>query len=63
MKQIFTTGDPENTRYILEEDYGFDLCVNPRNFLPGEAEMALISRAVNLSRRTIVLLTRYVLLY
>ncbi len=63
LKEIFTTRDPDNTRYLLEEEYGFDICVHSRNFIAGEPETGLISRAVNLSRRTIVLLTRYVLVH
>ena len=58
MKRMFTTEDQAYTRYILEEDHGFDLCVHSRNFLAGIPILTNISNAVRVSRRTIVLLTR-----
>ncbi len=62
MKRIFTTGDPEETLYILEEDHGFELCVHSRNFIGGTAIATNIVNAVRMSRRTIIFLTEYVCL-
>ncbi len=65
MKTIFTPGDPKDilqlTRYILEDKHGFELCVHTRNFIGGTAIATNITLAVQKSRRTIVLLTQYVL--
>ena len=67
MKRIFTSGDPQDieqlTRYILEDDHGFELCVHTRNFIGGTAVATNITLAVLRSRRTIVLLSRYVMLH
>ncbi len=64
MKRIFTRGDPQDitqeTRYILEEEHGFELCVHSRNFIGGTAIATNITLAVQKSRRTIILLTQYV---
>ena len=64
MKRIFTRGDPQDvtqeTRYILEEEHDFELCVHTRNFIGGTAIATNITLAVQRSRRTIVLLTEYV---
>ncbi len=60
MRQMFTTGDANNTRYILEEEDGFDICVHTRNFIAGILVTTNIANAVKVSRRTIILLTRYV---
>ena len=61
MKRIFTNGDPQDvtqvTRYILEEEHGFELCVHNRNFIGGTAIATNITNAVRMSRRTIVFLT------
>ena len=58
MKRIFTNEDPADTRYILEEQHGFMLCVHTRNFIAGRPVATNIANAVRMSRRTIVLLTR-----
>ncbi len=60
MKKIFTTGDPQETHYILEDDHGFELCVHNRNFIAGTAIATNITNAVRMTRRTIILLTEYV---
>ena len=52
--------DPGETRYILEEHHGFELCVHTRNFIAGIPVMQNIANAVRMSRRSIVLLTRLV---
>ncbi len=57
---IFTTGNPRDTRYLLEEEHGFELCVHSRNFIGGTAIATNITHAVRLSRRMIILLTEYV---
>ncbi len=57
MKRIFTTDD---TKFLLEEYHGFELCVHSRNFLAGIPITTNIANAVRVSRRTIALLTRYV---
>ncbi len=59
MQGIFTTGDPQDIRFILEEEHGFELCVHSRNFMGGTAIATNIANAVRLSRRTIVLLSEY----
>ncbi len=61
MKTVCCTGNsPEtNLRYLLEEQYGFWLCVHTRNFLPGVPSARHFANATRVSRRTIILLTRY----
>ncbi len=61
MKSMFASEDPDYpdvTRYILEEQHEFSLCVHTRNFIAGIPIMTNIANAVRMSRRTIVLLTR-----
>ncbi len=57
MKAIFTTEDLENTQYILEEQDDMELCLHSRNFLAGILVTTNIINAVNVSRRTVILLS------
>ena len=58
MKKIFATDNPEETRFHLEEEHGFELCVHSRNFIAGTAIATNITLALQRSRRTIILLTQ-----
>ncbi len=61
MKKIFATAEQQElTHYILEEEYGFKLCVHNKDFIAGVPIGTSITNAVNLSRRVIILLTEYV---
>ncbi len=62
MRRIFTTGDEQNTQYILEKEHGFQVCVHNKNFIAGVPIATSITNAVKFSRRVIVLLTEYVLI-
>ncbi len=58
MKRIFTMKQNRDRQYILEDKFGFQLCVHTRNFIAGNLITTNIANAVRLSRRTIILLTQ-----
>ncbi len=54
---ILTAGEEENKRYLLEEQNDMELCIHSRNFLAGILVTTNIINAVNVSRRTVILLS------
>ncbi len=57
MHAIFTINVPENKEYILEEQHDMELCIHSRNFIAGILVTTNIINAVNVSRRTLILLS------
>ncbi len=52
----------KHVQVYLEEELGFTVCIHERDFMPGQHILANIQNAIEKSRRTIAIISRFVLL-